>query len=156
MKKLLALVLSIILISFSVFAVSAQAQSVDYSAEAVLTIPDTFIINIPAEIEVGQVTTINAIDINIATGREVSVSFSGLNERGGVEVYNNVDNTSAEVRFYDDNGADYKGDHLTIGTFTNDTADNTYNFYSTGRYTSDTRAGVYRGTVNFLVTCDEA
>jgi hypothetical protein len=147
MKRFLALIVATML-----FAVPVYAENYEVSSTLIYTQDDSFCIQIPETIYVGEQSVIEAVEMNIAPNKTVYVDLNHVD--GYVEINSvNDPSSSMNVYFRSDTGTDLNVTNLTLASFAS--GDNTLKEFST--YTDGTDnpvAGEYTGSVSFYIHCD--
>ena len=149
MKKFISILIAMVLIA----AVGTTAVFADEAPTPVTlnyTAPNTYIINIPMELEVGVASTITVDEINVADGEKVSIYVEGL-EDGYAILQHETDYQSSAAVTITANGAEMNTSNNLVGWFSgmdNSATDWEINSYLT-MMRGNAKAGKYSGTIYF-------
>lgn len=151
MKKVLAIILSILLLTC--IAVPSFAAEDVQTASTLVTydVPDSFMLCIPSQIKVGQTAEVSVPTLNLKSGRQVVVTAYGMNNDGELTLTgaHNENNTIIAYMF-DRNGDLLKPGSDTVGVFGIGDESLTYEIQSSAQYESwNTAADTYQGTLYF-------
>lgn len=151
MKKIFAMVLAVcMLISFAIPAVSAEEVQ-DASTTVTYDVPDSFMLSIPAQIEVGQPAEIAVPTLNLKEGRHVVVKAYGMNDSGELTLTGVHDTNNSIIAYmYGANGNILKPGDDTVGVFNIGDEGVAYTISSSILYRpADTVPDTYQGTLYF-------
>lgn len=154
MKKVLSIIIAIVMMcAITIPAVSAE--SFNESVPVTYSAPDTFVLNIPAQIVVGERAYITAESLNIRDTKQVEVTFGGFTNYNTVSLYDDNDptNTVSVYFFNNDNDTMSPTDNV-VATFSNTNPD--ASFILDSQIVLDDRvvkAGEYSGAVYFTADC---
>lgn len=152
MKKIVSLLLAVLMVT-AFGTTIAFAEDVSTPATLRYTAPNTYVMNIPMEIQVGEATDIAVDNINVADGDRINIYVDGLSANGHAILQHNTDpNVTAEV-VITANGAEMTASNTLVGWFSgeNDTAtDWEINSYIYNQ-NDNLKAGQYSGTVYFTM-----
>ena len=148
MRKIIVLFITALLaITNPVFA-----EDMDIQSTLIYTCEDSFCINIPETIIVGEETNVEAIDVNIAPDKMVKIDLSMPNDY--VEIYSvNKEDSILQVYFTSSSGDPVTVSNPTIATFSS-CESGTKSFMPYINNTTDAIAGEYTGSVMFSVRCE--
>ena len=148
MRKIIVLFITALLaITNPVFA-----EDMDIQSTLIYTCEDSFCINIPETIIVGEETNVEAIDVNIAPDKMVKIDLSMPNDY--VEIYSvNKEDSILQVYFTSSSGDPVTVSNPTIATFSSSES-GTKSFMPYINNTTDAIAGEYTGSVMFSVRCE--
>lgn len=148
MRKIIVLFITALLaITNPVFA-----EDMDIQSTLIYTCEDSFCINIPETIIVGEETNVEAIDVNIAPDKMVKIDLSMPNDY--VEIYSvNKEDSILQVYFTSSSGDPVTVSNPTIATFSSSES-GTKSFIPYINNTTDAIAGEYTGSVMFSVRCE--
>ena len=97
MKKIISLLLAVVIVALFGTTI-AFAEDVSTPATLRYTAPNTYIMNIPMEIQVGEATEITVDNINVTDGDRVNIYVDGLGANGHATLQHETDpNATAEV-----------------------------------------------------------
>lgn len=125
------------------------------SSTITYTVEDSFYVQIPETINVGDSATIYAVETNISEDKMIYVRIDNLDANGCVTLTNDADSSyTISTYFMDLDGTKYSSSNNLIGTF--NTYGNTGLTFNTGTDAnpSMTKAGSYTGQVYFSITCE--
>ena len=148
MRKIIVLFITALLaITNPVFA-----EDMDIQSTLIYTCEDSFCINIPETIIVGEETNVEAIDVNIAPDKMVKIDLSMPNDY--VEIYSvHKEDSILQVYFTSSSGDPVTVSNPTIATFSSGES-GTKSFIPYINNTTDAIAGEYTGSVMFSVRCE--
>lgn len=147
MKKLFAIIAVMMVIVYPVFADDIIAEST-----LIYTCDDSFWVNIPETIIVGEEASVEAMDVNIAPGKSIHVDISSPNDY--VEIHSASDpNSTLHVFFNSADGGQITVIHPTVATFgSGESGSKQFTTYIDN--TTDAIAGEYTGNVMFNIHCE--
>ena len=126
----------------------------DMSAEATLkyTSEDTFFIQIPETIIVGETCQIEAVDLNIAPDKTVHVDVGMADDY--IEITSvNDSNNKLRVAFHNEDNEQLNAGNVSLASFVKD-GDTVKDFTTTVEDTTNAIAGDYTGNVTFYIYCE--
>ena len=149
MKKILSLFIVIcMLLSCPVHASEQTAQ-----ATIIYTCEDSFFIEIPEAITVGEECYINAIEVNISPSKCVYVDLG--HPDGYVRLYNESnENEYIDAYFKDSNDNVLTVTNLNLATFASGSDGSSQSFTTYVDDTTGKTAGQYTGVAMFWIHCD--
>ena len=155
MKKIIALVLALL----TVIAVGTTVAFADENpvwATVNFTAPNTYILNIPMDIEVGTLADITVENINVANGDKIVITLNGMDNNGEVQLAHTEDSNSTVSVKFDVGGNVLTPNNNVIGWFSGDPNSETawqLDSYCENCY-AETKAGNYQGSVYFEVNTE--
>lgn len=150
MKKIICCILSvIILLSNQVYASEQTAQAtVTYTCE------DSFFIEIPVTIAVGEECYINAVEVNISPSKAIYVDLM-INPDEYVRLYNESDNSKyIDAYFKDGEGNVLSVTDMNLATFYSGSGGTSQSFTTFVQDTTGKAAGAYSGIAMFWIHCE--
>lgn len=149
MKKILcSLFIILMFTAYPVFASEQMAQ-----ATITYTCDDSFFIEIPEAITVGDECTINAIEVNISPSKCVYVDLG--HPDGYVRLYNEAnENEYIDAYFKDGNGTTLTVTNLNLATFASGSGGSSQTFTTYIDDSTGKTAGKYSGVAMFVIHCD--
>lgn len=152
MRKIISIVLVLVMIfsmGIMVFAIDEeqyQTASIDYN------LTGYYIINIPSEIHVGELTWVYAEDINIPSDSSIVVEISSLDNMGYIYLHSTETSDTVNVRFLSSENVYLFRDSPTIGVFSSGATGTSLSFTPEPVDSEYARAGYYTGTVDFRIS----
>lgn len=145
-----------------VLLLSPVQQSVVYASEpqfgcstVTYTVDDSFYVQIPETISVGDSATIYAIETNISADKLIYVRIDGLDSNGEITLTNDADSSQTITTYFtDENGNKYSSSNNLVGTFSPYGNDGMKIYTGTNANPGSARAGSYSGQVYFNITCE--
>ena len=154
MKKVLSVIIAIVMMC-AITIPAASAESFNESVPVTYSAPDTFVLNIPAQIVVGERAYIEAESLNIRDTKQVEVTFGGFTNSNTVSLYEENDPTKTVSVYFINNGGDIMSptDNV-VATFSNSNASASYTLDSQIVLDDQVvKAGEYSGSVYFTADC---
>lgn len=146
-----------VIICAMIFVMSITAYASEQTAEAtiVYTCDDSFYIQIPDTIVVGEESYITASEVNISPNKTIYVDLVGEGE-DHIQIHNDADsNETIDVYFQNSNGEDLRTNNMTLATFDGDSEGSTQSFSTYVQDTTGKKAGSYSGIAMFSIYCSE-
>lgn len=150
------IVMSLILLLSPIQTPVVYAAEPQFSSSTVTyTVDDSFYVQIPETITVGDSATIYAIETNISEDKMIYVRIDGLDEYGCIKLTNDADSSyTISTYFMDSSGNKYSNSNNLIGTFSASGNDGLTFNTGTDANPSMTKAGSYTGRVYFSIICE--
>lgn len=158
MKKIISIIIAILVLTVCCVP-QTFATTQDYQTEIKYIVPDTYMLYIPSEINIGEPAEIYAENVNITTDKKVVVRMNGIDELGRAEVFNvNDGQQKLSVAFTGENAAAITSLNNVVGEFNKgDTQSDTHytiNSYADAYDTLAYDAGEYIGNISFTASCE--
>lgn len=132
------------------FTMNVHAAEQTAEATVIYTCEDSFFIEIPQTIYVGEENYINAVEVNIAQGKKICVDLM-MNPNEYVTLTNGSE--EIDVYFRDSDGNDLTVSNMTIAEFPSGSQNSQKTFTTYVGDTTGKTAGEYTGTAMFYIYC---
>lgn len=133
---------------FIVIALACVANADEYESTVIYTADDSYFIEIPETIIVGEPAHITASEVNIADGKTISV---GLGSMDYIQIYNQKDTSKPLDVYFETEDGTRASTSIPLATFE---SDGSREFTAVVNDTTNTLAGEYSGKVMFEVFCE--
>lgn len=145
--------IAIFLLMAVMCAMPVCASEQTANATVTYTCEDSFFVQIPEVINVGEECSINAVEINISPNKAVYVDLA-LSPDEYVTIHSENSDDTLDVYFVNSDGEPLSVTNMTLARFDSGSENSSQTFSTYVSETTGKTAGVYTGTAMFNIYCD--